>query len=154
VARTQIVGVVCGGIFATLPNGRVVAADDAEQRALQADHSLLSALGKSHKTATGKFLDPDLVWTDMDGKSLKKAVALGDPPTYAADNQGDENVQTHFYGQVETVLGVHHKDRFLRVWVKHPVGRREFVELDTPILARTAPASVDVAASQNDCENP
>ena len=153
VTRTLLVGIVCGGMLATVPFKRVVA-DDAEQAALQADRSLLSALGKADKTETGKLLDADFVWTDGEGKSLKKAEVLEDLPKYAADNQGDENVQTHFYGQVETVLGVHHNARFLRVWVKRPGGWREFVELDTPISTRTAPASVEAAAGQGDCENP
>jgi len=153
VTRTLLVGIVCGGMLATVPFKPVVA-DDAEQAALQADRSLLSALGKADKIETGKLLDADFVWTDGEGKSLKKAEVLGDLPTYAADNQGDENVQTHFYGQVETVLGVHHNARFLRVWVKRPGGWREFVELDTPISTRTAPASVEAAAGQGDCENP
>jgi hypothetical protein len=152
--RVLIVGIVCGGVLASGPMGRAAAGDDAGQAALQADQSLLSALGKADKTATGKLLDADFVWTDADGNSLRKADVLGDMPSYAADNLSDENVQTHFYGQVETVLGVHHNARFLRVWVKRPAGWREFVELDTPISARTAPASVEAAAGQGDCENP
>jgi hypothetical protein len=63
-------------------------------------------------------------------------------------------VQTHFYGRVETVLGVHHNARFLRIWVKRSAGWREFVDLDTPISPKTAPASVEMAAGQGDCENP
>jgi hypothetical protein len=152
--RALIVGVVCGGILASGPMGRVAAGDDADQTALLADRSLLTALGKADKTATGKLLEADFVWTDADGKSLKKAEVLGDLSTYATDNQGDENVQTHFYGQVETVLGVHHNARFLRIWVKRPAGWQEFVELDTPISTRIAPASVEAAAGQGDCENP
>ena len=151
--RALAVGVVCGGVLAAGPIGRV-AADDAEQAALQADRSLLSALGKADKTATGELLDADFVWTNVDGKSLKKTEVLGDLPTYAADNQGDENVRTYFYSQVETVLGVHHNARFLRIWVKRSAGWRELVELDTPISPKTAPASVEVAAGQGDCENP
>jgi hypothetical protein len=152
--RVLIVGIVCGGVLASGPMGRVAAGDDAEQSALQADRSLLSALGKFDKTETGKLLDAEFVWTDADGKSRNRAEVLGDLPTYTTDNQSDENVQTHFYGQVETVLGVHHNARFLRVWVKRPTGWKEFVELDTPISARTAPASVEVAPSQGNCENP
>jgi hypothetical protein len=150
--RALIVGVVCGGVLAAGPMGR--AAADDEQAALQADRALLSALGKADKIATGKQLDADFIWTDGDGKSLKKAEVLDNLSSFAADNQSDENVQTHFYGQVETVLGVHHNARFLRVWVKRPAGWREFVELDTPISTRTAPASVEAAAGQGDCENP
>ena len=152
--RALIVGVVCGGLLATGAIGRVTAANDAEQAAMQADRSLLAALGKADKTATGKLLDGDFVWTDVDGKSLKKAEVLDGLSLFAADNQSDENVQTHFYGQVETVLGVHHNARFLRIWVKRPAGWRAFVELDTPISTKTAPASVEVAAGQGDCENP
>jgi len=152
--RVLIVAVVYGGVLASGPMGRVPAGDEAEQAALQADQSLLSALGKPDKTETGKLLDADFVWTDADGKSRNRAEVLGDLPTYTTDNQGDENVQTHFYGQVETVLGVHHNARFLRVWVKRPTGWKEFVELDTPISARTAPASVEAAPSQGNCENP
>src|SRR5580692_379936 len=92
--RAVIVGVICGGLLAAGSIVRISAADDAEEAALQADHSLLSALGKADKTATGKLIDADFVWTDADGKSLKKEENLGDLPTYAADNQGDENVQT------------------------------------------------------------
>jgi hypothetical protein len=152
--RVLIVAVVCAGVLASGPMGRAAAGDDAEQSALQADRSLLSALGKSDKTETGKLLDAEFVWTDADGKSLNKTEVLEDLLTYTTDNQSDENVQTHFYGQVETVLGVHHNARFLRVWVKRLAGWREFVELDTPISARTAPASVEAAAGQGDCENP
>ena len=154
VTRALIVAAVCCGMLSTVANGHAAAGDDAEQAALQADRSLLSALRKADKTEIGTLLDADFDWTDADGKSLKKAEVLGDVPTYVADNQGDENVQTHFYGQIETVLGVHHNARFLRVWVKRPAGWREFVELDTPISTRTAPASVEAAAGQGDCENP
>jgi hypothetical protein len=153
VTRVLIATAVCGGMLVPGAIGRA-AGDGAEEDSLRADRSLLSALSKADKNETGNLLDADFVWTDADGRSLKKAEVLGDLSIYAADNQGDENVQTHFYGQVETVLGVHHNARFLRVWVKRPAGWREFVELDTPISTRTAPASVEAAAGQGDCENP
>ncbi len=141
------------------PIGRA-AADEAGQAAVQADHSLQTALGKSDKAAAGKLLDADFVWTDADGKSLKKAEVLDALPSFAAENQGDESVQTYFYGQVETVLGAHHNERFLRVWVKRASGWREFLELDTPIAMRATPeaapaaAPAGPAAAEGDCENP
>jgi hypothetical protein len=153
--RALIVGIACGGALSAGPMGRVATAEDGEQAALQADRSLLSTLEKADKSATSKLLDQEFVWTDSDGKSLTKTEVLSDLPTYATDNVGDEKVQTHFYGQVETVLGMHHNARFLRIWVKRPAGWREFVELDTPIsTTRTAPASVEASATQGDCENP
>jgi hypothetical protein len=150
-----IVGLLCAGILAAGALERTMAAgDDDEKQALQADRSLVSAMGKADISATRKLLDADFVWTDADGKSFKKAEVLGNLPTYAADNQGDANVQTHFYGQIETVLGEHHNARFLRVWVKRPAGWREFVDLDTRVSTRTAPATIETASVQGDCENP
>ena len=126
--------------------------DEGEQAALQADKSLLAALGKANKSAAGKLLDEDFVWTDTDGKSLKKAEVLGTLPTFATDNMGDEKVQTRFYGQVETIIGSHHNARFLRIWVKRPAGWRAFIVLDTPITSGSVPGSM--VPSQGDCENP
>ncbi len=150
-----VAGAVCAGVWTVTP-ARNLAAEAGEQAALRADQSLLSALGKADKAAAGKLLDADFVWTDTDGKSLKKAEVLNSLASFATDNQGDESVQTYFYGQVETVLGAHHNARFLRVWVKRTAGWREFIEIDTPISKSpaTAPASVEAAAGKGDCENP
>jgi hypothetical protein len=151
--RVLIAGVVCCGLFVTALIGRA-ATDDAGQAALQADHALLSALGKADKAEADRLLDSDFVWTNGEGQTLKKAEVLGGLAAYANDNQGDENVQSHFYGQVETVLGVHHHARFLRIWVNRPSGWREFLELDTPISDKPAPAFGDAAMGSGDCENP
>ena len=150
--RFIITGIIFGGAFTSGMVGRVSAADEGEQSALQADKSLLSALGKADKPAAGKMLDAEFVWTDTEGKSLKKAEVLNALAEFATDNAGDEKVQTHFYNQVETVIGEHHHARFLRIWVKRPAGWREFIELDTPIVNGAVPGSM--VPSQGDCENP
>ena len=153
--RVLIVGVVCGVGLSVGVLGRIAAADDAGQEAVQADHALLSALGKSDKAAVGKLLDADFVWTDGDGKSMKKAEVLDGLSAYATDNQGEDEVQTHFYAQLETVLGSHHGARFVRVWVKRPAGWREFLELDTPISAQGGQrGGIETGAGQGDCDNP
>jgi hypothetical protein len=153
--RVLIVGVVCGVGLSVGVLGRIAAADDAGQEAVQADHALLSALGKSDKAAVGKLLDADFVWTDGDGKSMKKAEVLDGLSAYATDNQGEDEVQTHFYTQLETVLGSHHGARFVRVWVKRPAGWREFLELDTPISAQGGQrGGIETGAGQGDCDNP
>jgi len=153
--RMLIVGVLCGGVLALRPVGQVFAADDGEQGALQADKSLSAALGKADKSAAGKLLDADFVWTDTQGKSLKKAEVLETLPTFAADNMSDEKVQTHFYGLLETVVGAHHNARFLKIWVKRAAGWREFLELDTPTSAEPAPARMPAGnAAKGDCDNP
>src|SRR5271169_41968 len=122
VTRALAVGLICGGAFGGLLIGRAVAADDAGKAAVQADRSLLEALGKSDKVTAGKLLDVNFAWTDVTGKTLKQPEVLANLKKYAASNQSDTNVQTHFYGQVETVAGEHNNARFLRVWVKQPAG--------------------------------
>ena len=135
VTRALIAGLVFGGTFGALRIGRA-AADGVESTVLQADKSLLEALGKSDKTAVGKLLDANFAWTDTDGKTHTQAEVLGNLKAYAEDNLGDAEVKTHFYGEVETVAGEHHGARFLRVWVKRPAGWREFLELDTQTRPR------------------
>lgn len=153
--RVAVFGVVCGVALSIGILGRMAAADDAGQEAVQADHSLFSALGKSDKAAVGKLLDADFVWTDGEGKSMKKAEVLDGLAAYATDNQGEDDVQTHFYTQLETVLGSHHGARFLRVWVKRPAGWREFLELDTPISTQGGQrGGIETNAGQGDCDNP
>jgi hypothetical protein len=86
---------------------------------------------------------------------MKKAEVLDGLSAYATDNQGEDDVQTHFYTQVETVLGSHHGARFLRVWVKRPAGWREFLELDTPISSQGGQrGGIETGADQGDCDNP
>lgn len=153
--RVLILAGFCGVALSAGVLGRIAAADDAGQEAVQADHSLLSALGKSDKAAAGKLLDADFVWTDGDGKSMKKAEVLDGLSAYASDNQSEEGVETHSYGMLETVLGSHHGARFLRVWVKRPAGWREFLELDTPISAQGGQrGGIETGVGQGDCENP
>jgi hypothetical protein len=147
-----IFGLVCARVLTASWGKQIAAADEGEQSALRADQAMLSALQKSDNAAAGKLLDTDFVWTDTAGKSVKKAEVLNALPAFATDNNGDEKVQTHFYTQVETVIGEHHNARFLRIWVKRPEGWREFIELDTPIANGGVPRSM--VPSQGDCENP
>jgi hypothetical protein len=130
------------------------AADGSEQSARDADQALLAALAKPDRAGAEKMLDTDFVWTDTEGKSLKKSEVLNALLSYAADNQNEGSVETHFYGEMETVLGVHHNARFLRVWVKRPTGWREYIELDTPITPGAPPRSIEAGAGRGDCENP
>jgi len=126
-----------------------------EDAALKADKEFLAAVDKSDKNATGKLLDDDFAWTNIEGKTRNKSAAIDDLAALAADNQGDADVQTHFYGQVETVIGVHHKAHFARVWVKRPEGWRAFVAIDTPIPDKPpVQATIEAAAGAGDCENP
>ena len=151
--RTMIAGLVFGVTFGGVSLRRA-AADGAEHVPLEAEKALQHALGKSDKVAAGKLLDADFVWTDGNGKAHKQQDVVSNLKSYAENNQGETNVQTHYYGQVETVAGEHHGARFLRVWVKRSAGWREYVALDTPMPSKTLTFGGQKSVGQGDCENP
>lgn len=146
---------VFGGVLAA-QGGRSVAAVDEEQAILQADHALAEALGKADKTAAAALLDENFEWTDTEGKTLTKAEALGNLAALATDSEGDSDVKTHYYGQLDIIFGFHRNARFAHIWVKRPAGWRAFVYLDTPVpkQAPTAARPPTNSGAAGDCENP
>lgn len=150
-----VIGVVFGVLLPVLAIRSVAAAGD-EQAILQADHSLLQALGKADKTAVSALLDEKFEWTDADGKMRNKAEALRDLAALAKDNEGDTDVKTHFYGELDIIFGFHHDVRFSRIWVKRPAGWRGITDLDTVKPQPAAAAAPGPANSgvTGDCENP
>jgi hypothetical protein len=150
-----VIGVMFGALFAVLAIRSVAAAGD-EQAILQADQSLLQALAKADKTAVGALLDANFEWTDADGKTRTKAEALQDVTALAKDNEGDTDVKTHYYGELDIIFGFHHNARFSRIWVKRPAGWRAFVFMDTPRPAQASAAATPPASGgfAGDCENP
>lgn len=149
------IGIVFGVLFAALAIRSVAAAGD-EQAVLKADQSLIQAIGKADKTAAGALLDEKFAWTDAEGKTRTKADTLRDLAALAKDNEGDTDVNTHFYGELAIVFGFHHDARFSRIWVKRPAGWRALIDLDTnkpkqALATAPGPANSGVAG---DCDNP
>ncbi|MGA2891600.1 MAG: nuclear transport factor 2 family protein [Xanthobacteraceae bacterium] len=140
--------------FVAILSTRIPAiAADTGQTALNADHRLSRALGNKDKDAISALLDAKFTFTDTDGKIHSKSDVLTDPAGLASMNGDESDVQTHFYGTVETVLGSHHGARFLHIWVKRPSGWKAFVALDT-VVTPAPQASVEKAAGNGDCDNP
>jgi hypothetical protein len=137
----------------TLVIGRTAPADD-ENAAQAAHRAFLANLAKGDRKAVGAALDRRFTWTDAEGKTLSRREALKAFPALVAANQGDGDVQTHFYGRVLSVRGSHDNARFLRVFVKRRHGWKAFVLVETPTVASTGPASVEQAAGADDCDNP
>lgn len=154
VSKAFFIGLICAAALAGVTSKQLGAASD-EESAKNADRGLIDALGNANKTAVGSLLDTNFAWTDADGKTRTKSEALENLPALAADSQGDTNAQTHDFGQVERIVGEHHSDRFVRIWVKRPAGWRAFLVLDVPIPAKgytnhpTPPRAAD-----KDCVNP
>ena len=147
------VAALAAGTAGTLVIGRTAPADD-EHTAKAAHRAFLANLAKGDRKAVGAALDRRFTWTDAEGRTLSRREALKSLPALAAANQGDVDVQTHFYGRVLSVRGRHDNGRFLRVFVKRRHGWKAFVLLETPIAASAGPASVEQAAGSGDCDNP
>ncbi|MEA2948582.1 MAG: hypothetical protein QOI40_3912 [Alphaproteobacteria bacterium] len=150
VIAAAALAILAGGTFII---GRAVPADN-EQAAKEADRAFMANLAKGDQKAIGSVLDRRFAWSDTEGKTRNRREALKDFSALAAANQGDTDVQAHFYGRLFTVRGTHDNARFLRVFVKRRHGWKAFMVLETPIAASGAPASVEQAAGAGDCDNP
>ena len=78
------------------------------------------------KSAISALLDANFTWTDGEGNARNKAETLENIAALATANQGDTDVESHYYGQLEMILGTHHNAQFARVWVKRPMGWQLF----------------------------
>ena len=87
------------GALVAIGNRPVVAAG-AEQDAPQADHAFMQALGKSDKAAVAPLLDPEMIWTDSDGKTQNRTQVLEHLP---ASTGSDVGSKSYTYGQIVTV---------------------------------------------------
>jgi hypothetical protein len=138
---------------AAAPAGGPTGNDDA-QAAIAADRVFVQSLEKLAAARVGKLLDAHFEWTDADGKTVTNPAALQNLRTLAAANQGESDAKTYNYGTVEVIVGAHRNARFMRVWVKRPVGWRAFTFMDTVISSGASPFSTPAAESTGDCENP
>jgi hypothetical protein len=146
---------VLGGTAVWLASTGAAADENGnDQAAVQADHALVDALAKSDQKAVAGMLDTNFEWTDAEGKTRRKAAALADLKAFATDNEGDSDVKTHYYGQLDVLFGTHHDARFLRLWVKRPGGWRVFIDIDTPMPSEKRTASAARPESTGECVNP
>ncbi len=137
------------------PATTLAADEEGEQAVVQADHALADAIGKTDKAAIGKLLDSDFAWTDADGKTENKAKTPENLTALATDSQGEADIKTIHYSQLEIVSGTRHNARFVRIWVKRPAGWRAFVDMDTPIPAEARGAGEGNGGGRGgDCVNP
>lgn len=144
------------GTGSAAQGGKAVAIADEELVILKTDHALTAALRKADKPAAAALLDESFEWTDTEGKTRAKAEILENLAVLAMDKEGDTDVKTHYYGQLEIIFGFHRKARFAHIWVKRPAGWRAFVFLETPV-PREAPMATGPptnSGASGDCENP
>jgi hypothetical protein len=147
VLATAVVGL---GSLVAIAGGLVFAAA-AEQDALQADHAFMQAMATTDKAAVAPLLDPELIWTDWEGKTQNRAAVLGHLP---ASTVSDAGSKSYTYGQVVTVRTDSGKMHVLRVWVKRPSGWRLLVyhEVKQAEKAGGGPPAPPVKECVNPCK--
>jgi hypothetical protein len=150
IARAFSAGVICAAFLVA----QAGAAGGDQNNPEEADRALTRALEKSDAAEVRKLLDAHFEWTDAQGQTRMRTEALQNLSVLAADTQGDADVKTYDYHTVEVITGIHHKARFLRVWVKPAESWRAFVVLDTPMASGTAPFSTAASGTTSECENP
>ena len=99
-------------------------ASETTQAVVDADHAFVQALAKDDKAAVAKLLDPNFTWTDTQGKTVSKAEALRELPSFSSGNPADAETKEVSFGEVGQVTAVSGKTHVLRVWVKRAAGWR------------------------------
>lgn len=139
------------GTLVAIGNRPVVAAA-AEQDAPQADHAFMQALGTSDTAAMAPLLDPELIWTDSDGKTQDRTQVLAHLPVSTVSDAGSKS---YTYGEVVTVRTDSGKMHVLRVWVKRSSGWRLLVYHEVKQSERTPGAAPAAPAPPvKECVNP
>jgi hypothetical protein len=134
-----VIGALCG---------RALAA--AEDEVLQADRSLLEAIGKSDATALRKLLDPRFTWIDAQGRTLiKKEVRAAVPKP--ADQSGAEP-KLRLYGRVALVTSMRDNVHVMRIWAHRARGWKALVYQEVAVTP--ASGSAAAAGAPKDCDNP
>ena len=149
VTSALLIGALCVGMAAVLTSRPVAAADD-EQTVLQADHTLLQAIGKADKTGMDKLLDADLIWIDSQGKSQTKTEVLQNPPTIG---NSDVEATGRIYGRSAVVRANHERLQVMRIWAKRPAAWR-LVLYQEVMLADKPRAVPNANVNAGPCENP
>src|ERR1700676_739095 len=103
-----------------------VAAADRDQL-LGADGAFLEAVNKADKSALGKLLDPQFIWTDTDGRTETREQTLEDLPRLEVSDGNDAEVKNYTYGEIGVIEENQGRVHILRVWVKRGEGWRQIV---------------------------
>ncbi len=128
--------------------------ENGEQAAVQADRDWTGEAARNEAAGMNAALDLQFAWTDVHGATRTRAQVMKDVAALAADNQGETDLKTFYYGHVEVITGVHQNARFMRVWVERPKGWRAFAIVDTVMAGGVAPFSTAASGAAGDCENP
>jgi len=129
----------------------VIAAGAGQDVPQVADGAFMQALGTSDKTAVAALLDPELVWTDWEGKTQNRTQVLERlPPSTVSESR----TTSYTYGKVLTVRTDSGKLHVLRVWVERPSGWRLLVyhEVKQAEAAGTGAAAPPVKECVNPCQ--
>ncbi len=128
-----------------------VSLDTSDASVSQADRAFVTAAAKQDPEGVGKFLDSDFTWTNGEGKTWKRAEALGSLPPSPMGDEGGAKLEHRDYGQVVVIMSERGKMHVLRVWVKRAVNWRLLVYHEVYQADQAAPST---GTGVKECENP
>ncbi len=126
------------------------AASGDDQVVLQADKTLIQAIGKADKKTLEQLLDAEFTWIDSNGKSQTRAQVLQNMPAPA---NADVESQARTYGRSAVVRANRGRVQVLRIWAKRPAGWQVVLHQEVTLAVKSEPASTGGSGSE-DCENP
>jgi hypothetical protein len=126
-------------------------AADAKEEVAAADHALVAALAKMDKTAAGKYLDRDFLWTNAQGATVGRSMVLGHLPKAPLGDESGAQMNERIFGRVGVVEISSGKTHILRVWVMRPAGWRALIY--HVVVQRETPAPPPKYTT-NICNNP
>jgi hypothetical protein len=117
----------------------------------KADRAFSQAAAKGDKSALGKLLDTNLLWTDFEGKQSTRAQVLQSMPKLAIPSEQNAERKQYSYGSLGDIQINSGRAHALRVWAKRAdgwklVGYQEVMSLEA--------APTFAPGAGKDCENP
>jgi hypothetical protein len=151
VAKTVLLGFVCGAVVLDVIGKPLMAADSDEQAVLRANKALEQALQEADKTKTARLLEAEFTWVLPEGVIQTKREALAQLPQPLVVSGGGAQVTERTYGQVAVVQVHKGQEHVLRIWVRRPGGWRvlHISEIKQPLKSDASAPGIETP-----CINP
>ena len=153
-------GAIGSGALAA-QKGRTAGNAETREALVAADHAFAEAAAKGDAKAAAVVLGPRFTWTNRDGKTWNRALALANWKTLGVTAENESGADVRVYGRVGYVTGMgkigSENVRFGRVWIEGPSGWKAMVYQANPVLpeaASTSPAAAAADKGPATCINP
>ena len=128
------------------------ARQEAPASAIDSDRALVADIQSGDPFSSEDLLDDELTWTDVTGRTLRKAELSNSLPGPAIANETNEEAHRFDYGRVAVVRVDRGRLHTVRVWAQRPEGWRLLLYQEVESLA--SPPAAAPAGLGHECVNP